>query len=129
MKTKFAADLRRGTQHAKPQRSTTRPQPPGSPARGDFSRAGVGVPPAASLDGRYLESLRKTERSSGIRVQMVLKRLSSFVHLFLAILREIFDENAYQRFLDRTGQSTSIQSYREFQREREVGIATRPRCC
>ena len=51
-----------------------------------------------------------------------------FTHL-LAALREIFDENAYQRFLLRTNNTVSVESYREFMREREVGMAKRPRCC
>lgn len=53
----------------------------------------------------------------------------SFFQVLLATLREIFDENAYQRFLQRTHQVASVQSYRDFQREREIGLATRPRCC
>jgi len=58
-----------------------------------------------------------------------MKHLKTFLNLLLATLREIFDENAYQRFLERTGSTVSIQSYREFQRERETATATRPRCC
>ena len=58
-----------------------------------------------------------------------MKYTRSFLRLLLATLREIFDENAYQRFLLRTGGAASAQSYREFQREREASIATRPRCC
>lgn len=49
--------------------------------------------------------------------------------VLLATLREIFDENAYQRFLVRTGSAASVQSYREFQSERESAMATKPRCC
>lgn len=58
-----------------------------------------------------------------------MTQLRSFFQLLLATLREIFDENAYQRFLARTGSTVSIQSYREFQREREAATATRPKCC
>lgn len=58
-----------------------------------------------------------------------MTKLLSFFQLLLATLREIFDENAYQRFLARTGNTVSVQSYREFQREREDGMATRPKCC
>jgi hypothetical protein len=58
-----------------------------------------------------------------------MKHMRSFFRLLLATLREIFDENAYQRFLDRTGHTVSVQSYREFQRERELATARRPRCC
>jgi hypothetical protein len=55
-------------------------------------------------------------------------RIKKFLRTVLATLREIFDENAYQRFLERTGDTVSVRSYREFQ-EQEKGIATRPRCC
>lgn len=53
----------------------------------------------------------------------------SFLRVLLATLREIFDENAYQRFLLRSGSTASVQSYRAFQREREAMVATRPKCC
>lgn len=58
-----------------------------------------------------------------------MRHLRAFFQIMLATLREIFDENAYQRFLLRTGKTTSPGSYREFQREREAGMATRPKCC
>ena len=58
-----------------------------------------------------------------------MNRLCSFFKVLLATLREIFDENAYQRFLIRTGNVASPTSYHEFQREREAGMATRPKCC
>jgi hypothetical protein len=44
-------------------------------------------------------------------------------------LREIFDENAYDRYLQRTREARSVESYREFMREREAGLAKCPRCC
>ncbi len=49
--------------------------------------------------------------------------------VFLAALREIFDESAYDRFLSRTHSARSVASYRAFLREREAGIARKPRCC
>ena len=58
-----------------------------------------------------------------------MKRLRSFFQIMLAVLREIFDENAYDRYLLRTQSVVSIESYREFQREREASMARRPRCC
>lgn len=58
-----------------------------------------------------------------------MKRLRHFFKTLLAALREIFDENAYQRFLLRTNSSVSVESYREFMRERDAGMAKRPRCC
>jgi len=58
-----------------------------------------------------------------------MKRLRAFFAVMLATLREIFDENAYQRFLLRNGSVASVESYRAFMQEREAGISTRPRCC
>jgi hypothetical protein len=47
----------------------------------------------------------------------------------LAALREIFDEAAYQRFLERAGLASSPQAYAEFLREQERNSSPRPRCC
>jgi len=49
--------------------------------------------------------------------------------IFVAVMREIFDENAYLRFLQRTNARRSVASYGEFVREREVTAARRTRCC
>jgi hypothetical protein len=46
-----------------------------------------------------------------------------------AMLREVFDEAAYGRFLAQTGSHRSSASYREFMRERETATARKPRCC
>ena len=58
-----------------------------------------------------------------------MNRLHAFFQILLSALREIFDENAYQRFLLRTHSVASVESYRAFMREREAGMARRPRCC
>lgn len=55
--------------------------------------------------------------------------MKMFWRTFLAIVREIFDENAYERFLARTRSARSIASYREFVQEREARASTPPRCC
>jgi len=49
--------------------------------------------------------------------------------LFVAALREIFDEAAYWRFLERNRMEQSRESYAEFVRENETATARRPRCC
>ena len=49
--------------------------------------------------------------------------------LLLAALREIFDESAYARFLERTGQPSSRAAYAGFLRERATHQEQRPRCC
>ena len=57
-----------------------------------------------------------------------MKRLHLAGVTLLAALREIFDESAYRRFLERTGQAPSRASYREFLRQRSAS-KPRPRCC
>lgn len=46
-----------------------------------------------------------------------------------AVLREIFDESAYERFLERSQAARSVDSYREFLLEREEAAVHKPRCC
>jgi len=46
-----------------------------------------------------------------------------------AILREIFEESAYARFLARRGIASSKNAYAEFLREQESLKARRPKCC
>jgi hypothetical protein len=55
--------------------------------------------------------------------------LRRILQIVIAVVHEIFDESAYERFLLRAHAARSVASYREFLREREVGIARRPRCC
>jgi hypothetical protein len=59
----------------------------------------------------------------------LIPRLTSAIQTFLAALREIFDESAYERFLLRTQRQRSVESYRIFMIERDAAAATRPRCC
>ena len=49
--------------------------------------------------------------------------------LIVAVLREIFDESAYQRFLDRSCLQSSPNAYAVFQEENELAKSRRPRCC
>jgi hypothetical protein len=46
-----------------------------------------------------------------------------------ATLREIFDESAYARFLERKNVTSSAGAYGEFLREGENARARRPKCC
>lgn len=57
------------------------------------------------------------------------QRIVRFWRLVLCVLREIFDENAYARFLAREGTASSRNAYAAFLREREAGIQRLPRCC
>ncbi len=49
--------------------------------------------------------------------------------LAAAVLREVFDEAAYHRFLVRNHQTASAQSYAAFRRDHEALTVSRPRCC
>jgi uncharacterized short protein YbdD (DUF466 family) len=51
------------------------------------------------------------------------------VRILLSVLREIFDESAYARFLDRTHLASSPAAYAAFFRERQSGKERSTRCC
>ncbi len=55
--------------------------------------------------------------------------LVNTVQTILAALREIFDEAAYSRFLNRAGMVSSRKAYAAFHREFEEAKARRPKCC
>jgi hypothetical protein len=58
-----------------------------------------------------------------------MKRLASSWHILIATLREIFDEAAYARFLNRAGVASSRDAYAAFRRESEEAKLRRPKCC
>jgi len=58
-----------------------------------------------------------------------MTRLWTAVRVFVAVLREIFDEAAYQRFLRSRQIASSAAAYHAFCRERESAYARRTRCC
>jgi hypothetical protein len=62
-----------------------------------------------------------------------MKRARNAIHDFattaVAALREIFDEAAYARFLDRAGVVSSREAYESFRRDFEEAKARRPKCC
>jgi hypothetical protein len=62
-------------------------------------------------------------------MKQVQEAIHNFTATVFATLREIFDEAAYARFLDRAGMVSSSEAYAEFSRERENNCARRPRCC
>jgi len=55
--------------------------------------------------------------------------LRNSVTVLLTVLREIFDESAYTRFLNRTHLPSSRQAYAAFRHEHELSKARKPRCC
>jgi hypothetical protein len=60
------------------------------------------------------------------RIRALILRSSRLIY---AMLREIFDESAYQRFLDRTQLKSSSDAYAVFRQENEQSKSRRPRCC
>ena len=58
-----------------------------------------------------------------------MKRIISGWHILVATLREIFDEAAYARFLNRAGMASSTEAYSAFRREFEEAKMRRPKCC
>lgn len=58
-----------------------------------------------------------------------MTRLAKAVQLFLVVLRELFDESSYARFLSRSKIQSSPEAYAAFWDERESSHSRRPRCC
>jgi hypothetical protein len=58
-----------------------------------------------------------------------MKQIVSSWRIFIAVLREIFDEAAYARFLRRMEMASSSQAYAAFRREFEDAKMRRPKCC
>jgi hypothetical protein len=59
----------------------------------------------------------------------MMNRIKKVVVVFRDTLREIFDESAYQRFLERSHLESSPNAYVIFQKENEQLKSRRPRCC
>ena len=77
---------------------------------------------SSRMDGRIRPSSRA--KRGGLRTT-----LSSITRMIQAVLREIFDESAYQRFLDRSRLESSPNAYAIFEKENEQARSRRPRCC
>jgi hypothetical protein len=79
--------------------------------------------------------LNNSRRDGRIRPSSQAKRggllsvLSRMASVSRAILREIFDESAYQRFLDRSQLESSPNAYAMFLQEDEQAKAQKVRCC
>lgn len=58
-----------------------------------------------------------------------MNRLAKAARIALLMLREIFDEASYARFLERNQMKSSPQAYAHFLRDRESAAAGRFRCC
>ncbi|MGA1985047.1 MAG: hypothetical protein ABSG72_02170 [Candidatus Sulfotelmatobacter sp.] len=58
-----------------------------------------------------------------------MSRFREAVRLFFNTLREIFDEAAYERFLQRSQMISSTAAYAAFRQEFEAAKTRRPKCC
>jgi hypothetical protein len=58
-----------------------------------------------------------------------LRRVGRALGVMRSVLREIFDESAYARFLERNNVESSRAAYAGFLRENEVIRTRRSRCC
>jgi hypothetical protein len=58
-----------------------------------------------------------------------MRPLRNAVHVLLCTLREIFDEAAYARFLQRTQTESSAEAYAAFWREKDSETPRRIKCC
>jgi hypothetical protein len=59
----------------------------------------------------------------------ICKTIVELAATAVAMLREIFDEAAYARFLSRAGTPSSSEAYAAFRREFEEAKVRRPKCC
>ncbi len=59
----------------------------------------------------------------------ILRPIARWFGLIRYTVREIFDENAYARFLARNRLAASRASYAAFIAENESARSPRPRCC
>jgi hypothetical protein len=58
-----------------------------------------------------------------------MSRILEALRMVRAIVREIFDEAAYDRFLYRKQMASSAASYAAFRQEFEEAKTRRPKCC
>ena len=60
---------------------------------------------------------------------MKVAKMRSFLHVLMGILREIGDENAYERHLRAHGRAHSGEEWRRFSEERLQAKYQRAKCC
>jgi hypothetical protein len=72
---------------------------------------------------------RKSMILAESRMFGMLRKVKECTGTFYATLREIFDESAYMRFLNRKQLVSSREAYAAFRQEYEVIKSRRPRCC
>jgi len=58
-----------------------------------------------------------------------MTRVRKFARLLMALLRELADENAYERHLAAHGRGRSASEWRRFSDDRLRAKYVRPKCC
>ncbi len=58
-----------------------------------------------------------------------MKRLRELGRIVMGLLRELADQNAYQRHLAAHGRTDSSEEWRRFSEERLTAKFTKPKCC
>jgi hypothetical protein len=86
-------------------------------------------PCGADILVREMPAARTDKARPKTVLATIVDSLTGLFPMAVAILREIFDESAYQRFLDRTRQESSLSAYAVFRQENEQSKSRRPRCC
>ncbi len=77
---------------------------------------------------RHSETSEKSPRTALLQ-RPTRGPLYRLLHTLIAILREIFDEAAYTRYLARHHCPSSRAAYAAFVRESDIASSRRPRCC
>jgi hypothetical protein len=84
----------------------------------------------SSLCGAGALAREKPEAKIGSsHSRKALEAIARSAAVLAEILKEIFDESAYQRFLNRNELQSSSQAYAMFRQENEEAKSRRPRCC
>jgi hypothetical protein len=58
-----------------------------------------------------------------------MKRFREFLRLVAGLLRELADESAYRRHLERSGSMHSAEEWRRFSESRQHAKYAQPKCC
>ncbi len=58
-----------------------------------------------------------------------MKHLREFRRILMGLLRELADENAYQRHLAAHGREHTAEEWRRFSEQRLTAKFIRPKCC
>jgi hypothetical protein len=86
----------------------------------------------ATVEPQAMER-QNSRRDRRPRLSFALQNLARSIRrangVFWSALREIFDESAYARFLDRQKLLSSPHAYAAFLREHQRQREARPRCC